>query len=196
MNILDIKQTVICASKYFDTTQIRQIHALGIHHFGENRAQDLIQKKEALSDLDITWHFIGHLQTNKVKTMINEIDCLHTLDRIALADMIEKHRTTPLDCFIQVNMTKEPQKSGVFPENLAVFLKEIKNYVKINIIGLMTIGQQDDMSKTTEAFKGLKALADRHGLKQLSMGMSDDYEIAIREGATHIRIGSRFKALI
>jgi PLP dependent protein len=173
---------------------MRKIHALGINDFGENRAQDLLAKKSELCDLNVKWHFIGHLQTNKVKQMINEIDVLHTLDRLSLALMIQKYRMTPLDCFIQVNMTDESQKSGLFPDNLPEFLKEIKKCDKINIIGLMTIGMQNNMDLTTKAFQNLKMLAKENQLPFLSMGMSEDYQIAIKEGATHLRIGSLFKA--
>jgi PLP dependent protein len=188
--------TTICASKYFDSEQIIKLHQKGVVHFGENRAQDLLKKQEILHDLPIIWHFIGHLQTNKVKDMINQIDYLHTLDRMSLADSIEKYRLTPLKCFIQVNLTDESQKSGINRDNLAQFLIEIKKYDKIEIIGLMTIGQENDLEKTEKAFQSLNHLATLHGLKEKSMGMSDDYEIALKHGATYLRLGRKFKELL
>jgi PLP dependent protein len=188
--------TTICASKYFDSEQMIKLYQKGVVHFGENRAQDLLKKQEILHDLPIVWHFIGHLQTNKVKDMINQIDYLHTLDRMSLADSIEKYRLTPLQCFIQVNLTDESQKSGINPDNLAQFLIEIKKYDKIEIIGLMTIGKDHDPEITEKAFQSLNHLATLHGLKEKSMGMSDDYEIALKHGATYIRLGRKFKELL
>lgn len=191
-----INQTLICASKYFNAPEIEKLHRLGIQHFGENRVQDLLYKKQALSHLDLTWHFIGHLQTNKVKQLINEIDYLHTLDRISLAENIQKYAQGVKKCFIQVNLTKEEQKSGLFQENLTQFINDIQKYDKINVIGLMTIGVYQDLEKTEDAFKLLNELAKKHQLPYLSMGMSDDYELAIKHGATHLRIGSKFKSLL
>ncbi|MFU8793530.1 MAG: YggS family pyridoxal phosphate-dependent enzyme [Acholeplasmataceae bacterium] len=196
MSLLNLSQTVICASKYFDTDEIIKIHRLGINHFGENRVQDLLKKQNTLSDEPLIWHFIGHLQTNKVKSMINQIDYIHTLDRLSLAEAIQKYASEPKKCFIQLNLTQEDQKSGLFEDNLAEFLKEIKKYDKINIIGLMTIGKLDDHVQTEKAFKKLAELSNRYGLPYRSMGMSDDYQLAILYGATHLRIGSKFKQLI
>jgi PLP dependent protein len=188
--------TVVCASKYFDVTQMRQLYRLGQRHFGENRAQDLISKMEQMADLDIVWHFIGHLQTNKVQTIINHIDVLHTLDRLKLAKIIQSLATSVKACFIQVNMTGEDQKSGLDPRDLTDFLKEIRTYDKIKVIGLMTIGKAGDPIQTAQAFQALHAIATAHGLTELSMGMSDDYKIALDANATYLRIGRTFlKAL-
>jgi pyridoxal phosphate enzyme (YggS family) len=187
---------VICASKYFDASQIRKLYQKGVYDFGENRVQDMLQKMDELSDLSITWHFIGHLQTNKVKDMINTIDVLHTLDRLSLAEFIQKYRKEPLPCFVQVNTTEEDQKSGITVDNLDQFLIEIKKYDKIEIIGLMTMGKDQDEVKTDQAFALLDQLASRHHLTYRSMGMTDDYELAIKHHATHLRIGRKFKELI
>jgi pyridoxal phosphate enzyme (YggS family) len=196
MNLLDQNQTIICASKYYDEFQIRKLYSKGVFHFGENRVQDLLKKIANLSDLEITWHFIGHLQTNKVKMMINSISYLHTLDRLNLLEMIQKYRIKPLNCFIQVNMTKEDQKSGINPDYLEEFLIEIKKYDKINIVGLMTLGKDQDEIETKKAFKGLLDLKEKYHLKYLSMGMSDDYELALHYQATHLRIGRKFTELL
>lgn len=193
---MEKEHITICASKYFSAEQIRRIHELGTRHFGENRVQDLIRKKALLSDLDITWHFIGHLQTNKVRDVLEHIDYLHTLDRIKLARTIEKYATRPLKCFIQVNMTKEVQKSGIEPEKLEQFLSEIENYDKMEVIGLMTIGKAEDAKATERAFKGLSEWASRLDLPYLSMGMTEDYEIALKHGATHLRIGRKFLEML
>lgn len=158
--------------------------------------QDMVAKMDLLQDLQITWHFIGHLQTNKVKGIIDRIQFLHTLDRISLAEAIEKHATHTIQAMVQVNMTGEIQKSGINPENLAHFLDEMKKYDKIEIIGLMTIGMASDRDSTEKAFKDLQALAHRFHLTELSMGMSDDYDLALRHGATYLRIGRKFKELL
>ena len=196
MNMNKPSFTTICASKYFTVDQIRQLYQKGVRHFGENRAQELVAKQDSLTGFDITWHFIGHLQSNKVKDIINRLDLLHTLDRHKLAKEIEKHATRPIKCLIQVNMTDEPQKSGVFPANLDHFIVEMQKYDKIEIIGLMTMGKEGDAVATDAAFKGLAAHAARHKLDVLSMGMTEDYELAIRHGATHLRIGRKFLEML
>jgi len=190
------KGIIVCASKYFTDLEMRKLYQQGVFHFGENRVQDFLAKKIKLTDLDMTWHFIGHLQTNKVKEMINEISYLHTLDRLSLADAIQKYAKHQVKCFVQVNLTAEDQKSGILLENLDQFLIEIKKYDKIEIIGLMTIGKDLDVAATEKAFQMLDHLADQYRLPYRSMGMSDDYELAIKHHATHLRIGRKFKELL
>lgn len=187
---------VICASKYFNVQELKKIYQIGYHHFGENKVKDMLDKMDQLIDLDITWHFIGHLQSNKVKDMINRIDYLHTLDRMSLAQAIQKYASKPIDCFIQVNISRESQKSGIFIENLDDFLSKIKNYDKINIVGFMTMGVFNDPVKTENVFKQLYDLKQLYNLPYLSMGMTDDYEIAIKHHATHLRIGRLFQNIL
>jgi pyridoxal phosphate enzyme (YggS family) len=187
---------VICASKYFTSDEIRIIYQNGYHEFGENKVQDMINKMDELDDLDITWHFIGHLQTNKVKYMINRIDLLHTLDRISLAKTIQKQANHKINCLIQVNISEEVQKSGVLLENLAEFLIEIKNYDKINVVGFMCMGKLDDIDETNRIFKQMYELKQTYKYPYLSMGMTDDYEVALTYHATHVRIGRLFKTMI
>jgi PLP dependent protein len=196
MTFLSKDYTTVCASKYFNTDQMRLLYQKGIFHFGENRAQDLLKKMNDLNDLKITWHFIGHLQTNKVKEIINCIDYLHTLDRLNLAEMIQKYAIKPVKCFVQVNLTEENQKSGVLLPNLAQFLLEIKKYDKIEVIGLMTIGKDNDLGATEAAFEKLDQLASHYQLALRSMGMSYDYELAVKHHATHLRIGRKCLDLI
>jgi len=113
--IKDFNGTVVCASKYFTDLEMRKLYQQSVFHFGENRVQDFLVKKVKLDDLNIMWHFIGHLQTNKVKEMINEIAYLHTLDRLNLAETIQKLANHQIMCFVQVNLTAESLKSGVLP---------------------------------------------------------------------------------
>ncbi len=187
---------VICASKYFDVDQIRTIYQQGYSDFGENKVYDMLEKMDHLKDLNITWHFIGHLQSNKVKDMINRIDLLHTLDRDSLLKVIQKHAIKPINCLIQVNIARETQKSGVLIENLDEFIAKIKKYDKINVIGFMTMGVHNDIDKTEIVFKKLYDLKQKYGYKYLSMGMTDDYKLAIKHHATHLRIGRLFKSMV
>lgn len=182
--------SLIHASKYVDSTVIKKLYDLGITNFGENRVESFIPKHFELRDLNITWHFIGHLQRNKAKDIINDIDYLHSLDSVELMKLINKYRKTPLNCFVEVHMTKSTTKNGVLPENLEAFLKEAKKYPNVNIIGLMTMTEPEMTDEQKESvFKNLKDLAYKYNLTKLSMGMSDDYKLALAQNATYVRIG-------
>lgn len=183
---------IICASKYVTALEMKEIYHAGIRHFGENHAQVLLEKKQQLSELDICWHFIGHLQTNKVKKLINEIDYLHSLDSMKLAKEIQKYREAPLYCFIEVNVAKDMNKNGVFVEALDDFLKELENYDKIKIVGFMAMGVDDDLTATQQVFETLHALKTQYGVQYLSMGMTNDYELALSIGTNFVRIGRKF----
>ncbi|WP_025724776.1 YggS family pyridoxal phosphate-dependent enzyme [Acholeplasma granularum] len=197
MSFLDYLDKTVVASKYFSTDEMEKIYNLGARHFGENYVTGLLTKKEKLKDhKDIKWHLIGHLQTNKVKNIINEIDYLHTLDREKLAIFIQKYRNTPLDCLIQVNLEENPQKEGIFLKDLPEFVRTIKKYDKINLIGFMTIGAIDDDKKTDIIFKTLNELKNNYHLQVTSMGMSGDYQIALKYNSDFLRIGSLFKGVI
>lgn len=185
----DKTPTIICASKYIDSNEIRKLYDCGIHHFAENRTNDLLSKKNELKDLDIIWHFIGHLQSNKIKGFINEIEYLHSLESLKQASLINKYRKTPLKCFIQVNILNESEKSGISENLLEEFLLSLKKYDKIEVIGLMTMGMMGNDTLTEVSFKRLNELKIKYQLAQLSMGMSDDYELALKHGTTFVRLG-------
>lgn len=191
--------TLIAASKYVDASGIQALFDAGVTHIGENRVEAFLEKKAQLSHLPITWHFIGTLQSKKVKHVINEIDVLHSLDRLRLAEEIEKHRRDPLPCFIEVNASEEPSKHGLALDDVEAFVDALAPLKKIHVIGLMTLAQAtEDETLLRETFKKLRAIKDNIEQKQLSyapchylsMGMSNDYLIASEEGATHIRLGS------
>ncbi len=197
MSFLNYLDKTVVASKYFSIEQMQKIYDLGARHFGENYVQNLLAKKQALKAYpDIKWHLIGHLQSNKAKLILNEIDYFHTLDSVKLAKLIQKHRNTSLNCFIQINLEQNPQKEGILVENLADFVREVKKYDKINLVGFMTIGALDDLEKTEEIFKTLDNLKHQYGLKYTSMGMSSDYELALKYHSDFLRIGSLFKGVI
>jgi pyridoxal phosphate enzyme (YggS family) len=187
---------VICASKYFNDKEMNILYDKGVRFFGENRVDELIEKKEKIRKKDIEWHFIGHLQRNKAKKIINEIDVLHTVDSLKLLQEIQKHRNNTLDCLIQINLTNEKQKNGILIDEFPSFFNQAKKYDKINIIGLMTIGKNKDLETTRKIFSKLKSISKKYNLNELSMGMTEDFQIAIQEGSTMVRLGSYFKKLL
>ncbi len=195
--INDPKVTVVAATKYFNSTEMRDLYNTGITNFGENRVESFMEKNSELSDLDITWHLIGTLQTKKTKKIINDIDYLHSLDTINLADEIQKRRTAPLKCFVQVNISSEDSKHGLNIDEVIPFIQEISNHDKIVVIGLMGMAElTDDESIINQEFQKLNDLQilikeelDLE-LPELSIGMSNDYLIAMKHKATFLRLGS------
>lgn len=189
-------QTLIAVTKYVGEDEIEGLLEEGITDFGENRVNVFLEKYEKYQNKDITWHFIGHLQSKKVKKMINDIDVLHSLDRMSLAKEIEKHRQSPLACFIEVNISNDANKYGLEKENVFDFYNKIKDYDKIDIVGFMGMAEHTNdeaiIRKNFQILLDLKSEFDGLYSKshKLSMGMSNDYEIAIEMGATHLRIGS------
>lgn len=192
--------TICAATKYVGTNEMKELLTFGIAHFGENRVNDFLDKYEILKNEPITWHFIGSLQTNKVKKVINKIDYLHSLDRESLAQEINKHRNEVLNCFVEVNCSNESSKHGLNPHQVRDFILSLNKYDKIRIIGLMTMAENTNDEKVLrETFRKLKSIQleikNLHlpyaPCTELSMGMSNDYVIAIEEGATIVRIGSK-----
>ncbi|PKL01556.1 MAG: YggS family pyridoxal phosphate-dependent enzyme [Tenericutes bacterium HGW-Tenericutes-1] len=192
-------QTIIAATKYVEADKIKELYTLGIDNIGENRVQDFLRKFDLLTDLPIKWHFIGHLQTNKVKMMINKIDYLHSLDSLKLANAIQKERMTQLPCFIEVLLTNEPNKTGILPSEVFDFVQSLKQYDIISVVGLMGMakanGSEAEVKKSFDQLRELRNEIANLNLpyapcKWLSMGMSDDYQIAIECEATHLRLGS------
>jgi pyridoxal phosphate enzyme (YggS family) len=187
--------TLIMATKYLTSEHLPDVVTAGIKHIGENRVESLLEKKAAHPNLLLQWHFIGTLQSKKVKKVIQHIDVLHTLDRMSLALEIEKHRREVLPCFIQVNISQEPQKHGLDSSEVEAFLRELVSFSSIEVIGLMGMAEDTDQQDVIEEqFHRLKALRDTLSLKypscqNLSMGMSNDYALALACGATHVRLG-------
>ena len=189
--------TIVAATKYGDATDVKELFDLGINNIGENRTNAFLEKYDLLHDLDISWHFIGHLQSKKVKSVINKIDYLHSLDRISLVEEIQKYRKLPLKCFIEVNIAEEDSKYGLRIDEVVSFYQNLKNYDKLKVIGLMGMATlTDDESIIHSQFKKLKDLQTMlnenydQDIVCLSMGMTNDYKIALKLGATHLRLGS------
>lgn len=187
--------TIVAATKYVDADDMKILYENGINNFGENRVDSLLNKYEKLKEnKDIKWHFIGHLQRNKAKLVINKIDFLHSLDSLQLAKKIDELRETPLETFIEVSINLEENKNGVPYYEVEQFIKDLKQCKNVNVVGLMMMAYKDS-SNPYEEFKKLTSLRDELEnkldikLPYLSMGMSGDYNDAIKAGATHIRLG-------
>lgn len=186
---------VVAATKYVETNDMLELYHQGVKNFGENRVDSFLKKYTDLSSYkDIKWHFIGHLQRNKVKLIINKIDYLHSLDSIELAKLINQYREKPLDVFIEVSINLEASKNGVPFYEVKEFVDKVKGFKNINIVGLMMMAIKNSGDVQLQ-FAKLRMLRDelekqcQIKLPYLSMGMSDDYLEAIKEKATHIRLG-------
>ena len=192
---------VIAVTKYVDVATAESLVKTGIQHIGENRVDKFLEKYQALKEYDLTWHLIGSLQRRKVKDVINLVDYFHALDSVKLAQEIQKRAEHPIKCFLQVNISGEESKHGFAPDELDDVLAEIAQLDKIEIVGLMTMAPfeasqeelQDIFSKTHQLQKQLeKKQLKNMPFSELSMGMSRDFEVAIANGATYVRIGTSF----
>lgn len=193
---------LVAVSKLKPAAMVRKAYEAGHRCFGENYAQDLRDKAGELADLDIDWHFIGHLQKNKAKYVAPVASMVETIDSIEIAQALVKRLpegSPPLPCLIEVNIGDESSKSGVHPTGMIPFIKEIMALDRITLKGLMIIPPFDEApEKSRPYFKGLRellVLVNREldlpsPLSEISMGMSHDFELAIEEGATIVRVGT------
>lgn len=196
INSLPKDVTLVAATKYVGVDEMEVLLENGINNFGENRTESFLEKYNLLKNKDITWHFIGHLQRNKASDVINKIDYLHSLDSLKLAKLIEEKREKPLNCFVEVSINLEENKNGVPYYEVNNFVKELLNSKKINLVGFMMMAvKASDEESLDSQFAKLRILRDEIEkefnikIPYLSMGMSEDYKEAIKEGATHIRLG-------
>lgn len=189
---------IIAVTKYVSDKRAREALEAGITHIGENRVEEGVRKRQVLEGKG-TWHFIGTLQTRKVKEMVDQFEYLHSLDRLSLAKEIQKRTNKKIKCFVQVNVSKEESKHGLDPSQLIDFIHNLKPYPFIEVVGLMTMAPHvEDPRETRQYFRSLKELqksvqalrVSYAPCQGLSMGMSNDFQVAIEEGATFIRIGS------
>ena len=192
---------MIAVTKYVDVATTEALVKTGIQDIGENRVDKFLEKYQALKEYDLTWHLIGSLQRRKVKDVINLVDYFHALDSVKLAQEIQKRAEHPIKCFLQVNISGEESKHGFAPDELDDILAEIAQLDKIEIVGLMTMAPfeasqeelQDIFSKTHQLQKQLeKKQLKNMPFSELSMGMSRDFEVAVANGATYVRIGTSF----
>ncbi|MGS0650236.1 YggS family pyridoxal phosphate-dependent enzyme, partial [Staphylococcus arlettae] len=171
----------------------------GLRHFGENRVEGFLAKQNALPD-DAVFHFIGTLQTRKVKEVINQVDYFHALDRLKLAKEIQKRAEHKVKCFIQVNVSEEESKQGITINEINDFIEAIKEYDNIEVVGLMTMapltGDVDYIRQLFNTLKEKQSEIQALNLSyapctELSMGMSNDYQLAAEAGASFVRIGTK-----
>ncbi|MBS0546822.1 MAG: YggS family pyridoxal phosphate-dependent enzyme [Proteobacteria bacterium] len=185
--------TLVAVSKTHGADKVRELLAVGQRVFGENRVQEAQEKFPALKAefADLELHLIGPLQTNKARDAVALFDVIQSVDRDKLAATLAKEMEKAgkrLACFIQVNTGEEPQKAGILPAEVDAFVATCRDTHKLNVIGLMCIPPVDE--EPALHFALLAKMAARNGLQQISMGMSADYETAVRQGATHVRVGS------
>lgn len=194
--------TLLAVGKTFNAEAVKEVVEAGVLDVGENYVQELLDKKEKIGSNNIRWHFIGHLQSNKVKYIVPWIYLVHSVDNIGLASELNKRAGSAkrtLDVLIEVNTTAEDSKFGVRPDATMEFVKSLAGLNNICIAGLMTIGPfLPDPEGSRPMFRTLRELKDQIGrigqpnvrMEHLSMGMTGDFEVAIDEGATIVRIGT------
>ena len=186
--------TLIGVTKTWPLDIVRAAIAAGIHDIGENRAQELVEKAKALPAGVHRWHMIGHLQRNKAKVVVRHAASFHALDSIRLARALDRHASEAgriLECFAQVNVSGEASKSGFDPHEVPRALDELVAFESLRIVGLMTLAAPaEDPEDVRPQFSLLRRLSESMQDARLSMGMSGDFEVAVEEGATHIRLGS------
>ena len=198
-NEIKDKADLIAVSKTRSVEQITEAYNQGQKKFGENRVHEIVEKYNNLPK-DIEWHMIGHLQKNKVKHISKFISLIHSLDRLSLAKEIDKNarkENRSIDCLIQIKISNDESKYGLNPEQLDSFYTDLKQFENINTIGLMAMATftkdqnliADEFKKMENLFKEMKTIDSN--FKILSIGMSDDYQLAINNGSNMIRVGSK-----
>jgi len=189
-------------SKTFGIDRIRDAIGAGLFDFGENYAQEFLEKRSQVNDERVRWHFVGHLQSNKVKYIAEHVHLIHSVDNDHLAEELQKRAEKTgrsLDILVEVHTTDEATKYGIPPEGTLDLVKRIARFSRVRVQGLMTMGPfSDDPNDSRPSFQQLAALRDRVvregienvSMRHLSMGMSHDFEVAIEEGSTIVRIGT------
>ena len=190
---------LLAVSKTRTPDEVRQAYAAGLRAFGENYLQDALSKIEPLADLDICWHFIGPLQSNKTRAVATHFDWVHSVDRLKIAQRLSEQRPAdmpPLNLCIQVNISREPSKSGVAPDEVLALARQVALLPRVVLRGLMAIPAADlDAAEQRHTFARMQQLLEQlqahlPAVDTLSMGMSDDLEAAVAEGSTLVRIGT------
>ncbi|MGY3724569.1 hypothetical protein SAMN05421767_10537 [Granulicatella balaenopterae] len=192
----DVQEIVV--TKKRTQGEIQEMYDLGFRHFAENRVDKLLMRQQEFPQEDIVWHLIGPLQSRKVKDIINKVEYFHALDRLSIAKEINKRAEHCVKCFLEVNISGEVTKHGFSADEVGDVLTQLQQYEHIEVIGLMTMAPFEATKEEIDSyFSQLKALRDNimksqanSSCKYLSMGMSNDYPLAIKAGATHIRIGT------
>ena len=197
--------TLVAVTKSFPISYVQAARRIGHLHFGENRAQELLEKATQVPGMvqggEVVWHMIGHVQRNKARLVVDTTDVVHGLDSFRLGEALDERAARVervLPCLVQVNTSGEASKAGVHPEAIDDLIARLEPLEHLKIVGLMTIALPvDDPQRVRPEFRLLRNLAERVArqhkhveMRYLSMGMSGDFEVAIEEGATHVRIGT------
>lgn len=197
--------TLMAVTKTWSANVVRDAYTAGLRHFGENYVQEALKKKSELTDLSVDWHFIGHLQSNKVKNVVGEFSIIHSLDRLSLAEEVSKRAVNselsePQKVLIEINVADEPSKSGVSWSELPKLLDNVQELPGVSVRGLMAMPplELSDQSEIRRVFNNVRDERDRlaprlsapHSLMELSMGTTHDYVAAIEAGATIVRLGT------
>ena len=181
---------LLAAVKYVPLEELEVLAEAGVTLLGENRAQDLAAKAEAYPGV-FRWHFIGQLQSRKVKVVLPHVELVHSVASESALDQLGKHGTPETEVLVEVNTAGEEGKAGIAPEELGAFIERCP----VSVVGLMTMPPFTEHPEASRPhFAALKRLADEHGLRELSMGTSQDYRVAAQEGATIVRLGTSLYA--
>jgi PLP dependent protein len=187
---------LVAVTKTLPVGRIREAIGLGLTTLGENRVQEALPKIEEIGPADLDWHLIGHLQTNKAKFIEGRFRMVQSIDSVGLAEALDHRLEGPLDVLIEVNVAEEAQKTGALPADLSAVARAVNGAAHLRLRGLMTVAPMvADAEQVRPVFRGLRSLRDTTSqqlgmpLPVLSMGMTDDYPIAIEEGATMLRLG-------
>jgi pyridoxal phosphate enzyme (YggS family) len=183
--------TLVAVSKTFPAAAVTAAIAAGVTHVGENRVQETRDKQPGVAG-SARWHLIGHLQSNKAKDAVKLFDVIETVDSFELAEKIARAAAAAgkrQEVLLQLNIGREPQKSGANPDDAARLAKEIAALDALDLRGLMTIPPAGEAEQSRRYFREMRTLRDALGLEELSMGMSEDFEVAIEEGSTLVRVG-------
>ena len=184
--------TLVGVSKGLQPEAAEEACAAGLRDVGENRVQEAVRKMEALAGMSTPprWHLVGHLQTNKAKTAAGLFAIIHSVDSVRLAQALSRYAREPVPVLVEVNVAQEAGKFGFAPNEVASVLPDIAVLPGLDVRGLMTVAPMVQNPETVRpVFRRLRELRDAHGLRELSMGMTDDFEVAIEEGATLVRLG-------
>jgi len=187
---------LVAVTKTVPVERIREAIRLGLHTFGENRVQEAMPKMDEIGPAGVDWHLIGHLQTNKVKFVEGRFQMVQSVDSAALAGALDRRLQSALEVLVEVNVAEEPQKTGALPADLPAIASAVASAGHLRLRGLMTIAPMvTDPERVRPIFRRLRALRDETSqqlgmpLPVLSMGMTDDYPVAVEEGATMLRLG-------
>jgi len=183
---------MVAITKGVDVRAIRAAFDSGIRNFGENRVQEAEDKIAQISALRpaIAWHMVGHLQSNKVKRALELFDIIHSVDSVRLAEILNRRAKEPFPVLLEVNVSSEATKSGFYLREIAQAVKDIRQLPNLRLMGLMAVAPLvAEPEQVRPVFRKLRELRDLFGLEHLSMGMTDDFEVAAEEGATMLRIG-------